>query len=133
MKINEIINEDISPKDLENIKNSANKLFQKIGIDVAFTKHFLDRVNDPRNGKPITVAEMIRLFKQTYKKWGKPIVRLGPDARAILKDLQTDINLPFVLVWDSKNEELDMVATTIKRQQNFSTRGNPVFPIGGPK
>ena len=41
------------------------------GIDVEFTR-LSDRVNDERNVKPITVSELVRLFKQEYRRWGKP-------------------------------------------------------------
>ena len=75
---------------------------QSVGIDVEFTRHFLDRVNDARNKKQITVAELIRLFKQSYKKYGKKIAKLGPDAEAVINDMQTDVNMPFVLKWDGK-------------------------------
>ena len=82
----------------------------------------MDRVNDVRNRKQITVAELIRMFKQSYKKYGKKIARLGPDIEAVLNDMQTDINMPFVLKWDGK--ELDLVAKTVMRKQNFAT-SNP--------
>ena len=52
-----------------------------VGIDVEFTRHFLDRVNDERNKKPINTAELIRLLV-TYKKHGKKIPKMGPDAQS---------------------------------------------------
>jgi hypothetical protein len=123
------VTEDISLGDIDAVNRAADKLFRRVGIDVRFTKHFMDRVNDTRNGKPITVAELIRLFRQEYRRWGKPIARLGPDAEGTLKDLQTDINVPFVLVWDATNQELDMVAKTIMRKKDFRTH-NTEFPVG---
>jgi len=72
-------------------------LFAAVGIDVEFTRHFLDRVNDARNQKQITTAELTRLFKQSFKKFGKKIARLGPDAEAVINDMKTDINMPFAL------------------------------------
>ena len=87
--------------------------------DIAFTRHFLDRVNDTRNIKQITVAELIRLFKQSYKKYGKQIPKLGNDAQAVLNDIKTDINMPFVLKWDGK--EFELIAKTIMRKKDFKT------------
>ena len=43
---------------------------------------------------PITSAELTRLFKQEYKRYGKPIAKMGPDKEAVMKDLQTNPNLP---------------------------------------
>jgi len=115
----EDINEEVTKADLKDVEKFADKIFAKVGIDIEFTRHFLDRVNDSRNGKDITVAELTRLFKQTYKKHGKKIAKLGDDTQAVLNDLQTDINLPFVLQWDGK--EFDLIAKTIMRKKDFKT------------
>ena len=109
----------VSKKDLDSVEKYADRLYKSVGIDVEFTRHFLDRVNDIRNKTQITVAELIRMFRQSYKKHGKKIAQLGPDAEAVLNDMQTDINVPFVLKWDGK--ELDLVAKTVMRKKNFGT------------
>ena len=69
------IYEEVTQRDLDNVEKYADKLFAKVGLDIEFTRHFKDRVNDERNKKPITPAELIRLFKQTYKKYGKKKLR----------------------------------------------------------
>ena len=125
------IREDISQRDLDGVEKFADRLFAKVGIDVEFTHHFLDRVNDERNRKQITIAELTRLFKQEMKRWGKAIAQLGPDSEAVLKDLQTDVNMPFALNWDRQNNELDLVVKTVMRKKNFKAfAGDPEFPIG---
>tara|TARA_R110000772_G_scaffold426_3_gene1531 strand:- start:2583 stop:2990 length:408 start_codon:yes stop_codon:yes gene_type:complete len=116
----------ITKTDLDQIEKYADKLFAKVGIDVEFTRHFLDRVNDERNKKQITTAELTRLFKQTYAKHGKKIAQLGPDAEGVIKDMRTDLNMPFVL--NLKNGELDLVAKTIMRKKNFKTP-NPELAV----
>ena len=88
----------------------------------------MDRVNDERNRKPITPAELTRLFKQEYKRYGKPIAKMGPDKEAVMKDLQTNLNLPFALVYDRQNNELDLIAKTIMRKDDFKTP-NKVFAV----
>jgi len=109
----------LTKKDLDAVEVYADRLYKSVGIDVEFTRHFLDRVNDARNKKQITVSELIRMFKQSRKMHGKKIAQLGPDAEAVLNDMQTDINMPFVLKWDGK--ELDLVAKTVMRKSNFAT------------
>jgi len=116
-----MITEEITVADLKGVEKYADKLFAKVGIDVEFTRHFLDRVNDARNKKQITTAELIRLFKQSYAKYGKKIAQLGPDAQAVITDMQTDVNMPFVLKWDNKSQELDLVAKTVMRKKGFAT------------
>ena len=61
------IQEEITKKDLNQIEKYADKLFAAVGIDVEFTRHFLDRANDARNRKPISSAELVGLFRRTYK------------------------------------------------------------------
>jgi len=121
------VNEDITKSDLDQIEKYADKLFAAVGIDVEFTRHFLDRANDERNKKPISTAELIGLFKKTYKKHGKKIPAMGPDAQAVIKDMKTDINVPFVLNID-RNGMLDLVAKTVMRKQNFKTT-NVELPV----
>ena len=63
---------------------------------------------------------MIGLFRRTYKKHGKRIPKLGPDAEAVIKDMKTDINMPFVINID-RNGMLDLVAKTVMRKRDFKT------------
>ena len=114
----------LSKQDLDNVEKYADRLYKAVGVDVEFTRHFLDRVNDARNKKQISMAELIRLFKQSFKKHGKKIAALGPDAEAVLNDMQTDVNMPFVLKWDGK--ELDLIAKTVMRKQNFATSNQKI-------
>ena len=113
---------EITKTDLDQLERYADRLFSAVGIDVEFTRHFLDRVNDERNKKQITTAELTRLFKQSFKKYGKKIAQLGPDAEAVINDMRTDVNMPFAL--NLKGGELELVAKTIMRKKNFQTR-NP--------
>ena len=121
------IREDVTKGELDQIEKYADKLFAAVGIDVEFTRHFLDRVNDERNKKPINTAELIRLFRLTYKKHGKKIPKMGPDAQAVVRDMETDINMPFVLNVD-KSGMLDLVAKTVMRKKDFKT-SNPKLNV----
>jgi hypothetical protein len=120
MRLDEV-DKQITSSDLEALETFADRIFGKVGIDVEFTRHFLDRVNDERNGEQITASELTRLFKQEYKRWGKPIAQMGPDAEAVMKDLATDINMPFALRWDRDNNELDLIVKTVMRKKDFKT------------
>lgn len=115
----------ITKSDLDQVERYADKLFAALGIDVEFTKHFMDRVNDARNKKQITSAELVRLFKQSYKKYGKKIAKMSDDANAVIHDMKTDINMPFVLNY--RKGEVELVVKTIMRKKNFTT------PASSPK
>lgn len=120
MKINELDkNAGVTQSQLDALENVLDRVFGNVGIDVEFTRHFLDRVNDARNVKPISIKELAMLFKKEFVKYGKPIAQLGPDAEAVMKDLSSDINIPFALNWNG--EELELIAKTVMRKKNFST------------
>ena len=82
----------VTRSDLSQIEKYADKIFAKVGIDVEFTRHFFDRVNDIRNQIQITPAELTRLFKQSFKKYGKVISKLGPDAEGVITDMRTAVS-----------------------------------------
>ena len=110
---------EVKKSDIDQLEKYADRLFGAVGIDVEFTRHFLDRVNDARNKIQITTSELTRLFRQSYKKFGKRIAKLGPDAQAVITDMKTDINMPFVL--NLKGGELELVAKTVMRKKDFKT------------
>jgi hypothetical protein len=118
----------VTAVDIQQLETFADRIFADVGIDVEFTKHFKDRVNSERNAKPIVPAELTRLFKQERKRYGKPIAQMGPDSEAVMRDLQTDINVPFALVLDKDNDELDLIAKTVMRKKDFDTP-NRVFAV----
>ena len=111
--------ERVSKSDLDQIEKYADKLFASLGIDVEFTRHFLDRVNDERNKKPINQAELVRLFRLTKKKYGKKIANMNPDVQAVISDTETDVNIPFAL--KPKGDVLLFVAKTVMRKKDFKT------------
>lgn len=110
------------------LEDYADRLFSALGLDVEFSKHFRERINDPRNPRPITASELIDLFKRAYEKSGKKIAEMPPYAEAVLKDMRTDINTPFVIEYDRRNGELDLVLKTIMRKKNFMTT-NEIIPV----
>ncbi len=122
MKFYKYLIENISKNELDKLENWADKLFSSVNIDVEFTKHFFQRLNNKRNKKEIKFEELRQLFKDTHKKYGKKIPELGKNAEAVIRDMRTDINVPFVLLWDSKTQEFDLISKTIVRKKIFKTR-----------
>ena len=61
----EFINEDISRVELKFAEKLADQWFSKYGIDIEFTKHFLDRLNDRRNNPRIEFNELVDMFKKS--------------------------------------------------------------------
>jgi hypothetical protein len=120
------INENITSGELDLVEDYADRLFKELGLDVEFSRHFRERVNDPRNSKPITPAELIGLFKRAYAKSGKKISEMPPSAEAVIQDMRTDLNTPFVIEYDPKSGELDLVMKTIMRKRGFQTTNDKI-------
>lgn len=108
--------EKLTSQDLNRVKRIANSWFDEYGIDIKFTRHFLDRVNDERNGKEITAEELIQLFKKLYVQHGKEIGNQTEDElQAVATDLATNINIPMVIYDD------EIFSKTVMRKKNFGT------------
>jgi hypothetical protein len=125
--IQSLVNENISKGELDSIEKTADKWFKEYNIDVTFTKHFFDRVNDSRNGKPITSKELLDLFYTTAKKYGDELSD-EDDFEAVLHKIQNDLNLPFIIKYNRDKKGLELIAKTIMRKRNFMT-SNPKLPL----
>ena len=110
--------ERFTQSDVDGLEKFADRILKKYNIDVEFTRHFVDRLNDPRNKPEIKVAELQRFFKKIQKNKGKDIQQ-NPDVEVVLKDLASDINLPVVINY--KNGEFEIVNKTIMRKKDFKT------------
>ena len=131
MLISDIIYEqdnEVTQAQLDVLEKVLDQVFAQVGIDVEFTRHFLDRVNDERNRRQITIKELGLVFKKEFMQYGKPIAQLGPDAEAVMKDMESNINIPFALRWDNNNNELDLIAKTVMRKSDFKT-SNKTFAV----
>ena len=121
IKLKDMLSEIISQGELDSIESYLDKLFAAIGIDVELTRHFLDRVNDARNRKQIEPVELEDLFAKTYEDYGQEITKLGPDAEAVIVDMDSNINVPFVLKYNPSTKKLELISKTVMRKQNFQT------------
>lgn len=118
----------ITKAQIKKLEKYTDALFQQVGIDTNYSKHFIERVNNRRNKKPITIEELRDLFKKVHRKYALKIAKLGAGAEAVMKDMESDINVPFAINWDDKNLEFDLVGKTVMRKKNFKTR-NKTFRV----
>lgn len=116
---------EITASKMKDFEKFVDRMFEKFKIDFEFTKHFGERMNDERNSPKIKLKELADLIKKIYNKNGNPL-KGQAGAELVVKDLQSDLNMPIVVKYDEKNDEIDIVAKTIMRKKNFSTP-NPVI------
>ena len=114
----ELISENISQLQLNDLEKFGDRLLKKFNIDIEFTRHFADRMNDKRNEPAIKVTELQRLLKKIAKNKGKDVKKHG-DAEVVLKDIQSDLNLPVAVNY--KDGKFQVVNKTIMRKKNFKT------------
>lgn len=123
----------ITKTQLQRLEQYADSLFFRFGIDIDFktmTKdsHFYQRLNDPRNHPEISADEVRQLFKKVSQKHGEILSKANSGAEGVLKDMTSDINIPFIIKWDKEHRELDLIPKTIMRKKDFST-SSPVFQV----
>jgi len=105
---------EIPMDDLIQIDKYADK--QLNPVDVVITdKHFMDRLVDPRNKKPISFAELIGFFKRLGDKKDEFVEFLRKYGEVVAKDKRTDINIPFMRMANKA------IAKTIMRKADFKT------------
>ena len=111
---------EMAKSDLDGVEKYADKKLNP--LDIEFSKHFFDRVNDPRNDKEISTAELIGFFKRLSRNKNKFVEFLKKYQELVVKDSNTNINIPFV------NQVDQVIAKTIMRKQDFST-SNPTITL----
>jgi len=122
--VREVLREYITIDDLRSIERHADQMFNPSGVDVEFSNHFVDRLNDPRNKEEITTPELKILFTKLYNKYGQKIPNFRNGTHALVTDVNTNINIPFELKWDKQKKMFDMVNTTILRTDKFFVSGS---------
>ncbi len=107
------LSERVSPASIVDVGKFANKVFAKQGITVAFSKHFIDRINDDRNNPPITSAELVSIFKAAHKKHHKEIDDMEDGEEYTVHDAKHKLNMPFAI------QGKKMIVKTIQRKDRW--------------
>ena len=105
---------EIPMGDLQKIDQFADKKLNPVDI-VITDKHFFDRLNDPRNGKEISQAELIGFFKRLSKHKKEFVEFLNQYNSLVAVDDRTNINIPFM------KQANKAIAKTVMRKKDFKT------------
>ena len=84
------------------------------------TDHFFQRLNDPRNGKEISPAELTGFFKRLAKNKKKFLEFIKQYKEFVVKDKRSGINIPFMV------QSNKLIAKTIMRKDDFKS-STPVY------
>lgn len=105
--------DEMSQSSLQSVEDYADEKLAPLDID--FSSHFFDRLNDPRNIKPISTAELIGFFKRLARKKDQLEDFLTKYKEVVATDNRTNINIPLAALTDK------IIAKTIMRKKDFYT------------
>ena len=114
--------EEMSASDVDAIEDFADKKLNPVDIDLT-SDHFFDRLNDPRNKKDISGAELIGFFKRLSKKKKEFVDFLIKYKEVVATDNRTNINIPFMKLANKA------IAKTVMRKKDFHT-SSPKLSVG---
>jgi len=115
--VSEMTEAKISQSEINNLERFADRILNKYGVDIEFTRHFVDRLNDARNNPDIKIAELQKFFKKIQRNKARNIVKQKDQTDAVLKDMETNLNLPIKII--KKGNEFEVINKTIMRKRNF--------------
>lgn len=129
---------EMPESDLQKAELAIDVMFRELGLDVQFSQHFKNRVLD--NGSEardtdVSAREVFRAFNALKVKYGERLMAASNNRKefvAILKDMSTDLNIPFVIDYDRAYKGLHKLkATTLMRKRNFipNRDGGEVLPV----
>jgi len=110
----------ISLDHMKEFEKFVDKMFEKFKMDFDFTKHFRERMSDNRNKPCIKMKELADTIMKIYKAQGKSIKGVA-GAEAVVKDAQSDLNIPVAVEYNSRADEFRVIMKTVMRKKNFST------------
>lgn len=107
----------VTANDLKRLESVLDSMFRAANLDIAFTRHFLERINGSRGyGGTVTITEILDAFRKTYNKYAKEIEKHPVDWKAIINDVGKELNMPFTLDWNGRMKKMVMVTAMKKRE-----------------
>ena len=112
---------EMAKSDLDAVEKYADSQLSPEDIELGKeSDHFFQRLNDPRNGKQISPAELTGFFKRLAKNKKKFLDFVKQYKEFVVKDKRTNINIPFMAVANK------LIAKTIMRKDDFKS-STPVY------
>jgi hypothetical protein len=120
-----VMQEFVTRRDLEDVERVADT--ELAPVDVSFERHFMDRVNDPRNTPEISKEELLDFFKKLAQKQGALKSLLNKSGEVVVKDPSKDLNTPIIATQKDKTGIKQITPKTIMRKKNFQTPNKTIF------
>ena len=112
---------EMAKADMDAVEKYADAQMSPEDIELGKeTDHFFQRLNDPRNGKEISPAELTGFFKRLAKNKKKFLEFLKQYREFVVKDNRSNINIAFIKVANK------LIAKTVMRKADFKS-ATPIF------
>jgi hypothetical protein len=112
---------EMAKADMDAVEKYADSQMSPEDIELGKeTDHFFQRLNDPRNGKEISPAELTGFFKRLAKNKKKFLEFLKQYKEFVVTDNRSKINIAFLKVANR------LIAKTVMRKADFKSK-TPVF------
>lgn len=112
---------EMAKADMDAVEKYADSQMSPEDVELGKeTDHFFQRLNDPRNGKEISPAELTGFFKRLARNKKKFLEFLNQYKEFVVKDRPSDINIAFIKVANR------LIAKTIMRKADFKS-ATPIF------
>jgi uncharacterized protein YqgQ len=112
---------EMAKADMDAVEKYADAQMSPEDIELGKeTDHFFQRLNDPRNGKEISPAELTGFFKRLAKNKKKFLEFLKQYKEFVVFDNRSKINIAFMKVANK------LIAKTVMRKADFKS-ATPVF------
>ena len=112
---------EMAKADMDAVEKYADSQMSPEDVELGKeTDHFFQRLNDPRNGKEISPAELTGFFKRLAKNKKKFLEFLQKYREFVVTDNRSKINIAFIKVANK------LIAKTVMRKADFKS-ATPVF------
>ena len=112
---------EMAKADMDAVEKYADSQMSPEDVELGKeTDHFFQRLNDPRNGKEISPAELTGFFKRLAKNKKKFLEFLKQYKEFVVTDNRSKINIAFLKVANK------LIAKTVMRKVDFKS-ATPVF------
>lgn len=116
---------EMSMSQVQTLDSRLDALFSRLGIDVVFSKHFVERLEGRE--QDIEPDEVYQAFVKFLRKYGDKVYA-SRELNGVLKDISDDINIPFSIKLKERGRKLYTI--TVMRKKDFKTySADEVFTV----
>lgn len=124
-------NNKVTKEQLSRVKHILQSKFNKVNVDLQFSNHFIDRINDDRNETKINIKDIEHIFNLILISIDKLKALKHKELEAVIKSRSTNINMPIAFEYrgktDKGEDDFYLRPISIYRKSNFYAKGKTIM------